>query len=380
MENFIVTFDEIGTLDSIHQSLQSAIKKGAKALTLLLPFGNNLSREVLDPVLQAVAIPLSGGLFPKIIFQNQILDQGMLLIAWQNDITITNYKNIECVDRVKDLVGITIPQERSNTLGEYLVFLDGTVPKLEETIDMLYKKNGFRAKFVGGGAGPISMEALPCIITNEGLLSNTMQVVATNLPSKITVTHGWRKKSGPYLVTSTKNRTIKTLNYKPIVQILKNFVEQDNDTSTYNDNELLASFNCYPLGLENLDGDILIRNPVAFNDNEIDYFGNIPEYSKVHIMQGSSASLRKQIDIDLEEANIKTEKKVQAGFIFSTICRDDSDTSGKSEELKVINNHLSSAKHIMGALTLGSIATNKSGLLQLHNKSIVISQVGVNNP
>ena len=220
MNNISVTLESTGTIASLFKTIDRVLESEPKALTLLCAIGNDFSKETLDPLLTSLKIPVSGGLFHKIIHEDSLLDQGSIVIAWYKDVAVTNYKNIENRDALRELTGTTIKSDqfqKATDIGEYLVFIDGAVPKLEENLDALYQKVGFRATFIGGGAGAASMEPLPCIISNDGLLKNTMQTIATNHKSKTTVTHGWEKQSGPHLVTSANRATIKTLNFEPIV-------------------------------------------------------------------------------------------------------------------------------------------------------------------
>ena len=329
---------------------------------------------MLDPIITNLEVPISGGIFHKVIFGNKLLSHGSVIIAWYKDITITNYKNIENTHSIKDLVGINSHEQKTTEIGEYLIIIDGAVSRLEENLDALYKINGFRATFSGGGAGSISLKSTPCIISNEGLLKNVMQTIAIPHKSKITITHGWDKQSGPHLVTSSTRTALNKINYQSIIPIYKKHDKIFNlcnmKSSTFNENYME-----YPLGIENLDGDLLLRSPIKTTDKSIEFGGNIPEYSKIHILGGTKDSARKNIDQELKKQKLEDEKDIEATFIFSCIHRDDTNDTDHSKELDMLNRHLGGARNIIGALSLGEIATGKSRLLQLHNKTIVISRL-----
>ncbi|MEE9328160.1 MAG: FIST C-terminal domain-containing protein [Cocleimonas sp.] len=366
--------DKTGTLSSLSKSIDKLLIAKPKALTLLVSAGNEFTKEKLDSLLTSLDIPLSGGIFHKIIFKDQLLDKGSIIIAWDRDVIITNYKNIQNTDSIKDLIGSSRQSKDARNIGEYLLFIDGAVSKIEENLDALYKKNGFRATFAGGGAGHKSMESNPCIISNEGLLANAMQTVATNYKSRITTTHGFTKKSGPHLVTSSDRTKINTLNYEPIVSFYKKHnKEHGREELIHSDFE--EFYTHYPVGIENLDGELMVRDPINTSKNHIEYIGNIPEYSRVHILEGSTKSIREKVDSDLSSQKLNNEKNVDATFIFSCVNRDDSDDNHNSKEIKMLNKHLNHSANIVGALSLGEIATNESRLLQLHSKTIVISQM-----
>lgn len=374
MHQISTLLDETGTLASLSKSIDKLLIAKPKALTLLVSTGNKFSKENLDPLLTSLDIPISGGIFHKIIFKDQLLDKGSIIIAWDRDVIITNYKNIENTDSIEDLIGSTKRSKNAKNIGEYLLFIDGAVSKIEENLDALYKKNGFRSTFVGGGAGHKSMNPSPCIISNEGLLANTMQTIATNYKSRITITHGFNKKSGPHLVTSSDKTKITALNYEPIVSFYKKHNQKFGGEALKKSN-FDTYFTQYPVGIENLDGELMVREPIKSSKDHIEYIGNIPEYSRVHILEGSSDSIREKVNSELDLQKLKDEKNVDTTFIFSCVNRDDGDNNNGSKEIKMLNKHLNKSTNIVGALSLGEIATNESRILQLHSKSIVISQL-----
>lgn len=373
MSNVSAFLEKTGKIHNLVKTIDEVLKTKPKALTIFAATDNEFTKMELDPFLKGLDIPVSGGIFPKIIFKNQLLNKGSIVIAWQNEITITNYKNIENTDTIKDLIGTSTKTANAKGIGEYLIFIDSATPKLEKNLDVLYKKIGFRATFAGGGAGSTTLESTPCIISNDGLLKNAMQTVSTNHKSKVATTHGWEKKSGPHLVTSSNKTTISTLNYEPIIYFYKKH------NTLYRDHNLKGTnfstfFNEHPIGIENIDGELLIREPIRYNDNSIEYLGNIPEYSKIHMLTGTEDTARNEVDIELEELNLKNEK-ADITFIFSCARRDDVDSYGYSKEIRMLNKHLSGSKHVVGTHAIGEIATGKSRLLHLHNKSIVISRL-----
>ncbi len=373
MSDISTFLEKSGEIHDLLALIDHVLQTKPKALTIFAAAGNEFSKIKLDPILEGLDIPVSGGIFPKIIFKDQLLNKGSIVIAWQNEVTITNYKNIENTDTIKDLIGTSNKTENAKDIGEYLIFIDSPVPRFEENLDVLYKKIGFRATFAGGGASAMSLESTPCIMSNEGLLKNAMQTVSTNHKSKITTTHGWQKQSGPHLVTSSNKTAINTLNYEPIISFYKkhNTLFRDHNLKGTDFNDF---FKEYSIGIENIDGELLIRLPIRYNDDSIEYIGNIPEYSKVHILTGTRDSARNEVDTELEELNLKDEE-TDATFIFSCVNRDDADSYGYSKEIRMLNKHLAGSKHVVGTLSVGEIATGKSRLLRLHNDSIVITRL-----
>ncbi len=363
-------------LNLIDKVLKAPTRTKPKALTILATTANQFTAEAINPILKALDIPVSGGIFPKIIYKNELLVKGCIVIAWYNEVTVTNYENLEKINTLKDLVSTSHQTQDTTDNGkaEYLIFIDSAVTNIEDKLDILYKKIGFRATFSGGGAGSNSLESPPCIFTNDGLLTNVMQTISTNHKSKVTATHGWQKQSGPHLVTSAHRKNIKTLNYEPIISFYvkhNSLFRNQNLKST----EFSSFFSEYPIGIENLDGELLVREAIRHTENEIEYIGNIPEYSKIHMLAGTSDSAREQVNKELETLKLKEESDTDTTFIFSCMNRDDADHTGSSKEIRMLNKHLPHSKNIVGALSIGEIATGTSRLLHLHNKSIVLTRL-----
>jgi hypothetical protein len=373
MSNISTYLEKTGEIHNLVTIIDIVLKTKPKALTIFAATDNNFSKTKLDPILEGLDIPVSGGIFPKIIFKDQLLSKGSIVIAWQNDVAITNYKNIENTQTIKDLIGTSNKIKNARDTGEYLIFIDSFAKKFEENLDVLYKKIGFRASFAGGGAGSLTLQSTHCIISNEGLLKNTMQTVSTGHKSKITATHGLQKQSGPHLVTSSNKTNINSLNYVPIIDFYKkhNTLFRDHNLKS---TKFSSFFSEYSIGIENIDGEILVRAPVKYNNNSIEYIGNIPEYSKVHILTGTGDSARNEVNTELEELNLK-EETPDTTFIFSCVNRDDVDSYGYSKEIRMLNKHLTGSKNVVGTLAIGEIATGKSRLLHLHNNSIVITRL-----
>ncbi len=374
MENISVALERTGSISNLYKTIDQVLGSNPMALTLLLAAGNDFTEELLNPLLTQMKIPMSGGVFPKLIFKENILEKGSIIIGWNKPVSIINYKNIGKTDSIKDLVG-SIPLNTSQDIkGKHLIFIDGAVSKLEETLDALYKKKGFQVTFAGCGAGTLSNKNSACIVSNEGLLKNTLQTVATNHSAKTTVTHGLKRESGPHLVTNSERSTVQSLNYESVVSMYQKHHESHGSRSDKGQ-EFSEYFSSYPLGIENLDGELLVREPMSFTDSSVNYVGNIPEYSKVYILSGTQDSSRDEVDNELYSLKLREEENIDVTFIFSCLHRDDVEQGGNSKEVKMLNQHLMNSNNIIGVLSLGEIATSQHRLLQLHSKTIVITRL-----
>ena len=117
-----------------------------------------------------------------------------------------------------------------------IVFVDGLSSNVELMVESLFNVFGLDLHYVGGGAGSLSFEKQPCVVSNEGLKEDAALIVLTDLELGIGVSHGWQSVSDPLKITeSDKNRVI-SIDYKPAYEVYKSIVEPLADTHFTNGN------------------------------------------------------------------------------------------------------------------------------------------------
>lgn len=162
-----------------------------QSLLIFLPEGNAWSDADLNAELQRFSKPVIGGIFPQIIFQQQCHTKGALFIgsATRWDITTVAFSEQHSSDQlVATLLSQYPEQYEDNTL---LVISDGLAPGMSILIDELFNHFGLSINFVGGGAGSLTLQQRPCVMTNQGLQQGIAAMALLNCQSGIGVAHGW---------------------------------------------------------------------------------------------------------------------------------------------------------------------------------------------
>ncbi|HQT27313.1 MAG TPA: FIST C-terminal domain-containing protein, partial [Burkholderiales bacterium] len=155
----------------------------------------------------------------------------------------------------------------------------------------------------------------------QGFLENHAQLVGIPHPSEIELSQGWQKLAGPFLVTDSADRTVKSLDYKPAAEVYLEIVEEAYRGEDSNFFDFLCDIidaeengkkhgfqdmaKNFPLGIEKGHSDIFICEPVAREGKQLVCRGSIPPLSPVYILKSTPASL---IDASRNAAKRMAEK------------------------------------------------------------------------
>jgi hypothetical protein len=359
------------TLDDFKQGLLLAQESNAKSLLVLTCNQNNYPEDALNLLLKTCTLPIFGGIYPVVTLKSTLLQQGALIVGFNDKLDTTYFSklhhvsNEDCLETI-----ITAKLEQKNYFfaqDNFLVFYDALTNNIEEFIDCLFECLDHNVSVAGGGAGHLDLIQRPCIFSNKGLLSNTLLLV--NLPDKLntSVAHGWSIFKGPYLVSEAEGQTVKSLNYQPAFDVYRQAITAETDHNITEDNFFDIAKN-YPLGIEDINHNLLIRDPIITHDNQLKCVGNIPINSMVYLLNSDTETLissAKQAAIKLEYFD----KKIT--IVFDCISRKLYLEEHFIKELTTIANHCATPT-LFGVLSLGEVANSQSGAIRLFNKSTVI--------
>lgn len=341
----------------------------AKALMMLACDENDLSADDINQ-LSTAKIPVFGGIFPQIIYGNKNFRQGLLLIALDNEpkISVINNisdENLEFEEQFDD----SIPDNGYNT---FFVFVDGFSSRISDFINALFNVYGIEMNFIGGGAGSLSMQQKPCIITNDGLLQDAAVLVAVKAASGIGVKHGWEPLSGPYKVSLSEGNIVQMLENKPAFEIYKQVVEQDSG-ETITAANFFEKAKAYPFGISKLGEEKIVRDPIVVKENgSLLCVGEVPQNAFVDILKGSPNNLIEASRLALANAteNAPKSKSTQQVFFIDCISRVLFLENDFQKELDAVAD---SGLEVTGVLTLGEIANSGRDYLEFYNKTCVVA-------
>lgn len=313
-------------------------------------------------------IKFLGGVFPKLIYDNEVKDRGVVINFIKKEIGLFKVQNIE--EKNYEIPTLNLSREKS-----YCTFtlVDGLTGNISHYLSELYRNFGNYCSYLGGGSGSLTLKQQPCVFDRDGFYMDAAVVIVFETKVSIGVKHGWQRIEGPIIATKTDKNVIKELNWRKAFDIYKEAVEQDAKTEIREDN-FFDIAKAYPFGMVKENSESIVRDPIATNEKgELICVGEVMENTVVDILKGVDKNL---IASATEAANIalKNVKEVNNVLIVDCISRVLFLEDKFEEELNNVSSAIKkdfSDAEISGALTLGEISSY-NGYLEFLNKTLVV--------
>lgn len=370
-----VIFDEVGSLENL-QRLLNGLKEDEciQGLLLFTCEHNDWRKEDIDPVLKSVNKTLFGGVFPQIIYQSKSYHQGTLILVVHHEIETIVVRNLSdpLADYERQLMEAST-RWQGDILGDHTIvlFVDGVSKRIATLVQSLFFCFGLEENFIGGGAGSLSFQQKPCIITNDGLLEDVAVIAHMNIKSGIGVAHGWQPISESMKVTDSEGNLIKSLDWRNAFEVYQEMINTESGYDINPENFFEIAKN-YPLGISKLGAEMVVRDPIRVDANGgLICVGEVPKGCSVKLLKGSSKTLI--------EAAGKARVIAQQSFgvdvkLHPTILCMDCISRRLFLEDKLEDELLEAAGsyEMFGALSIGEIANNGRDYLEFYNKTVVI--------
>ncbi len=366
--------DRSGTFEALRQNIQQAISEGASHLLILSC--NNLSYDAttLNSYLQSLAIPVFGGLFPGLILEDGLLERGSIVCSLSGVATTYCLPALSSteVDFLEALQPFTDTVAPNDTL---LLLIDACSQHLTTLLDNLYELTGdMHCQYMGGGAGFTDFSQQPCLFSNQGLVLDSVIMVRITQPMQIAIEHGWNKVGGPFVITSSEENVISSLNYRPAMDIFSEAVTADCGLHYQPEQQSFKPFfQAYCLGLARLQGEITLREPLYHVGSHIVCAGPVPTNHMLYIMKATSADLLAATDRCLQTLLSQTEPaSYRLALLFSCIGRFLFLADNVQQELAMLRQRLPKHAPLIGVLSVGEIADSGNICLEFLNKTLVL--------
>jgi len=349
--------------------------QSVKSFILLSCDANHWPIDELNFILTGSSVPVFGGIFPQIIYEQAHYERGFILVGlhhvpvWQviEGLSQPELQNIEMqVETVSDA------WEALDGEATLLVLVDGLAQSIAKLIESLFFNFGLVHNFIGGGAGSLSFEQKPCVITPEGIKKDCALIVRLQALSGLGVSHGWQPISEPMKVTHSEQNRVISLDWQPAFQQYRQIVEAHSGL-VFNDQNFFDIAKSYPFGISKLDAEMVVRDPLMLNDaQEIVCVGDVPQDVFVKVLTGTKESLISAACDASSKAKVSydlvSEQPPELTLFIDCISRVLFLGKSIEDELNVV----SSATPVVGALTLGEIANTGQDYLEFYNKTAVV--------
>ncbi len=368
----ILLVDEACESENLFRHAQAAIAAGAQSLLLLACERNGLTPAVADAGLQALSVPVLGGIFPQIVVGSRRLEQGYVVCGLPFAVTVEYVTKLSdpCADYRADLAALAVTANPPQTL---MVLVDGLSTRISALLESLYGEFGDECTYIGGGAGSLSFQQQPCLFSNQGLVGDCAQLTVLERPVGIGIEHGWHSFAGPFFVTGAHHNTILSLDYQPAFEVYRRVVEAASGRS-FADTPFFELSKAYPFGLVRLTKDLVVRDPLLCSDNTITCIGEVPAHHMLYILNGDAEHLLRAAR-DCTLMALRAQPAPCMALLFDCVSRALFLDTRFQEELDTIHAHLPAGLPLLGVLSLGEIADAGNACLEFFNKTTVLGVV-----
>lgn len=358
------------TTTNINEIVNS-ISNHVNSNAALISVGEHTDIDVNELIhaLNKIDLQFMGGIFPKVIHGNSILEKGIVIN------TLNEVESLFVVENISSK-NYNIPIIDFNQGVDYSLFtyVDGLTSNISHYLGQLYENYGMQTNYFGGGAGSLSLVQQPCVFSNSGLYQDAAVVCVMRMASRIGVRHGWNKVDGPFIVTKAEGNVIKEINWKNPFEIYKEVVEKHSGR-IFTDDNFFDIAKGYPFGILKEDAECVVRDPLMTNENgELVCVGELEDNMVVDILNGDESSLITAAKTATKDS-IKQATAPRKAILIDCISRILFLEDNFDKELNSITETITSEfpnVSIGGALTLGEISSYGEGFLEFYNKTIVV--------
>lgn len=306
-------------------------------------------------------IEIYGAIFSYIIYKNSVYHEGLISIEITEEIDINFIENINNYNFnnssfVESKSIITIFNGFSECNETFFVKLFESIP-----ID---------TKIIGGGAGIIEETTKKVLFNNKGFFLNSAIILSLNEKIKIASRHGWEHLSGPFIVTSSENNILKSIDYVDAFELYKNEIKKDCGLDITKENFLEISKN-YPIGIVKYSDKNIVRDLISFENGSLVLVNDVKVNSIINILKGKKEVL---INAASEAAKEVSYKNNSFAIVFNCITRKNFLEEKFEEELDALYSEVNT-DNMIGVTTIGEIANSGNRYITLLNKTCVIGTI-----
>ncbi len=346
----------------------AALAPEQTALVLLAEDGHPPLEEVAL-ALRSTGRRFFGGVFPGVISGARCLNRGAVVAG------------VELLGEPRIFENLASWSERSITdeleaIGSSarsgLVLIDGLASSVSGWLSAVYDRVGTSIRFVGAGAGSMTLEPSPCLFTEHGVLQDAAIVGLRAAEMGIGVRHGWQPISGPLVVDSSQGNVIRSLNWEDALEVYSALVFEESGVQI-DPADFFEVSKGFPFGLQRSGHEVIVRDPIRVDDDgSLVCVGEVPENSVLTLLKGEASAL---IAAAGEAARSALATPVAEGvFLVDCVSRSIFLEGRFDEELQEIAGAVGpeADETLYGVLSLGEVASSEEGPLEFLNKTSVV--------
>lgn len=314
---------------------------------------------------------LIGAVFPELIVEGEFIKQGILLFYFKempSHCIVPLSNNISESDKETSTITAALDMDNDNDEQSLFMIFDSMIPNIASFIDALYLKIGDVVNYMGVNAGSETFQPINCLFDNDKFIDEAVLVMLIKHHHGAILEHGYTSPALSISATSTTGNRISSIDWQPAFDVYKDLAHKHYGIEINKDNFYENAVH-FPIGIMRMDGEMLVRIPVALDDDGSLYcVGEVPENSVLTLLKAVSSDSSKTID-----TLVSNVKSLPEDTILTFYCAGRRMHLGDAavKELTLLKNALSH-KNIIGAVSLGEIGGSKQGGYPLfHNATLV---------
>lgn len=312
-----------------------------------------------------------GGIFPKLIYGEEVKDSGMIVTRFK---MITKPLVLKKDDDYLDELLSDLNADNQLNGKSAILLTDGLSSNTSYFLDKLFDQFSDTLNYFGGGAGSLTLKPQPCVFSNEGFFQDCAILGIIDQDADLGVRHGWKKVSGPHVVTKAEGNIIYELNWENPLQVYRSHLKEiaGKDITPENFYDVAKGF---PFGIFKEGSEDVVRDPITVDEHgHLICVGDIESNAIVNILSGDKESL-------IESSAQAARDAVKCGAVGSFLVADCISRAlflgdDFQEELVAINKEIRALNLdniAEGALTLGEISSYGTGYIEFFNKTTVVA-------
>lgn len=364
------------SLSALQQALAEFSQKASvNSLFLLACDQNAWSKAALDPVLAEVTLPMVGGIFPQVVDQTQAYETGFVLVGLEDDILPVLIEGLD--DNQADFEAqLDQAIEEDVPFSSMVVFVDGLSSRISNFVDSLFALFGSEVSYIGGGAGSLSFESRPCVLTNQGVFANAAVLGLTHNYFPIEVGHGWRAFDSGHVVTEVEKNRVLEIDYKNALSVYQSIIgDQLLEGPHLTPDNFFTQAQSFPLGIKRADGLHVVRDPIAIDEQgALICVGELSKGDHIDILTADPQELIDSAGQIAQTVKTADPTPPSGVMLIDCISRALFLKDAFGQELDAVGQTFGAQVPLFGALVLGEIANSGTGYLEFYNKTSVIAR------
>ena len=252
-----------------------------------------------------------------------------------------------------------------------LTLINGQTGNPTEVIRGAAERGGAGLIWAGGASGDNLHLGRTAEFANGKAYRDHVVVIALDAPEPIGLgsRHGWRPLGPATLVTRSEGTRLIELDYERAFDVYRRTADEVGEPLV--DQAFAAFAMMHPLGIPQVSGGYLIRDPLSEHEGALDCVGEVPEGSLVQLMTGERAELLAAANDAASHARATAGQAPCGAIVFDCFSRQRVFGARFGEELRTIHAAIGPTLPLVGCLTLGEVGALR-GVPQFHNKTTVV--------